>query len=221
MPGVVPSASRDQDLLLRLANGNMRTLDSALLAGVLLLIQAPPEDGLATIHGRVIDSATKLPIARARVILVRTNRGATVMGREVFETVPSEGSQDPISAHFAVLTSDKGDFSFRVVGPVKFRLFADREGYVRGEAGSSGGGSYEANPGTLKTEIVISLHPESTIAGRVIDANTRQPLPGLAVMPYRYRGIGGGRVLGPAGSSSITDKDGRYEIGGLTQSQRA
>ncbi len=181
-----------------------------MLAALALFLFAAQTDKLATIEGKVLDAVTNQPLAGARVILLRTDRGATIIGPQLWETLADPSGHDPKGDTVAVLTGIDGAFRFRVEAPVKFMLFADYGKYVR----SSGRDRYEADA-QGKSGILIRLTPEQTMSGRVTDVDTGEPVRGMAVVPCRYLSGGGGRMLAPAGRSGTTDEDGRYRLEGL------
>ena len=53
------------------------------LALALAVVAAPAQDHLATVEGRVIDSFNQLPVAGARVVLLRTDRGTVTFGPDI------------------------------------------------------------------------------------------------------------------------------------------
>ncbi len=165
-----------------------------MLAALALFLFAAQTDRLAIVEGKVLDGVTNQPLAGARVILLRTDRGRTIIGPQLWDTVADPGGHDPKAETIAVLTGTDGAFRFQVEAPVKFYLSADYRKYVR----SARGTSYEADAqGT--SGIVIRLTPEQTITGRVTDVDTGDPVRGLAVVACRYRSTGPGRMLLPTG----------------------
>ncbi len=180
-----------------------------MLVAFALLLFTVQADKLADIEGKVLDAATNQPLASARVILLRTDRGPAVISQKLWEAVPGPGGQDSKADTLAVLTGIDGTFRFKLEVPAKFSLFADYGGYVRSSAGRHEVG-LEGNKG-----IIIRLTPEQTISGRVIDVDTGEPVRGLAVVACRYLSFGSGRMLVAAGSGT-TDGDGNYRIKGLT-----
>ncbi len=182
-----------------------------MLAAMALFLFVAQTDRLATIEGKVLDAVTNQPLAGARIIMLRTDRGGAVIGARLWDTVADPGGYEPNADTIAVLTGIDGVFQFRVAAPVKFMLFADLGEYVR----FSGRARYEADAkGT--SGIVIRLTPEQTISGRITDVDTDKPVRGMAVVPCRYLSATSGRLLVPAGRSGTTDAEGRYRLEGLT-----
>lgn len=181
-----------------------------LLAFALLFFSAQA-DKLADIEGKVLDAVTNQPLAGARVILLRTDRGLTVISSQLWDTIPDPNGQDPKARTLAVVTDIDGAFRFKVEAPVKFYLFSDYGGYVRSRHGQSH--TADSN-GT--TGILIRLTPEVSISGRVTDVDTGEPVRGLSVVARRRVSAGFGRLLVPAGRSGTADHNGAYRIAGLT-----
>jgi hypothetical protein len=83
----------------------------------------------------------------------------------------------------------------------------------------------QATPVEVRTDFSaddIDIHlgepaPTYAVLGRVIDADSGQPAPGLPVniVPRRIRGAGGGRAIGGP-SGSVAGADGAFRVTGLT-----
>jgi hypothetical protein len=178
----------------------------------LAFLLTPPVEAAVTIEGKVIDSATKLPVAGARVVLVRVDRSGVAITSGVFDTRPSAGEPDPGADRLAAVTGSNGVFRFAVEAPAKFVLFVDAAGYVRTETAVSRESTYVLKAGTPITDITIRLSPELSISGRVVDGESDQPMPDLSVMAHRYRSIGSGKILIADGGTARTDEHGRFRF---------
>lgn len=182
-----------------------------LLALSAALLFAQQTDQLSTVEGKVVDAATELPIAGARVIATRSDGQAWSMGGSLLDTQPSAGEQDPKADRMAVLTGSDGRFRLRLEGPAHFALWVDAAGYVKPRLGIGPDNMFEVKPDAPKTDILMKLARESALTGRVIDADTKEPLPDFWVTARRYRPGGPRQSLMPAGDSA-TGKDGRFSL---------
>lgn len=179
----------------------------------LLATLASAQD-LATVEGRVIDSATKQPIPGARVVCLRRAPGVGYnMG--TFEAQAKETPQPPDTITFVNITGDDGKFSFQTTSPASFRIFTRRKGYVDSGMSFETVKSIEVKPGELLKDIEIVMEAEGFISGRVIDAGSEKPVPGLTVTPMQWRVSGGTRALSFAGGSATSDDQGRFQLKGL------
>ncbi len=178
----------------------------ALLIAALLPQQT---EQLSRIEGVVLDAMTNQPVARARVIAARSSKGISA---SVLDVQPAAGEQDPAADQVAVLTDEEGRFRFGFKEPGEFALYADAEGYVRPTASIGPENTHHPTPDAPKTGIVFRLIRAVNISGRVIDADTEQPLRGLEVMPLMYRNIGPRRDLTWASRAVKTGDDGRFTI---------
>jgi protocatechuate 3,4-dioxygenase beta subunit len=120
-----------------------------------------------TIEGIVVRLGTNTPLNRARVEL----RGA-------------EGSEFVRQ----VMTFDDGRFVITGVAPGRYRLFAERNGFVRSEYGQQAPG----RPGTALTlesgrtvsGLVLAVFPTAVISGRIVDAD-RKPVAASPIAALR------------------------------------
>jgi protocatechuate 3,4-dioxygenase beta subunit len=178
------------------------------LAFALLLAQAP--DSVTVVEGKIVDSAGGLPVAGARVVLARIDKPGAAISAGLYETKPAEGDPDPKADRAAVVTGDDGIFRFRIKAPARFSLFVDAKGFVRTPTGVSPETTLSLEPGHPKTGILLRLTRELSLSGRVIDADTGEPVPKLAVRAHSHYGTS--RVLIPNGGTAMTDGDGRFRI---------
>jgi len=172
---------------------------------------AQPGPEVVAVRGKVVDRLTSLPVAGARVIVARSDRGKGAIIRSAFETQPVAGEQDPGAARTAVLTGDDGGFRFSLEAPAGFYLFVDAPGYVRPFPGIGPENSYEVSAGGSLPEILVRVDPALSVSGRVVDWETRRPVRGMAVWAQTYRLAGPATALAPAGKTR-TREDGRFVL---------
>src|SRR5262245_22625113 len=138
----------------------------AIVALLLAWLQAVPHSH-ASLQGRVIRFGTNEPVMHARIVLGKV--GGQV---EDYRTVMSE---------------EDGAVELRDLSSGSYRLYAQRDGYVASEYGqrtlSSSlnpmnplGVAITVTEGQELRDMVITMMPLGTIAGRVTDDN-RSPIP--------------------------------------------
>jgi len=181
----------------------------------LAVLQSGSAQDLAEISGKVIDSSSKLPLAGVRVVLFRWGEGASFMYDTVDKAEPMAQPQDPKSPVFSMLTGDDGRFSFKTT-PSYFSLYAKSRGYVGWGDDSATRRFLTLKPGQKVADILIAMDMPGSISGRVIDPETGKPVPGLAVTPMAWQISDGSRALVFAGEAATSDKNGVYEIKGLS-----
>ncbi|MGC4054013.1 MAG: carboxypeptidase-like regulatory domain-containing protein [Paludibaculum sp.] len=168
----------------------------------------------AEISGQVIDSATKQPLAGARVVLVRMGPGASYSMR-TFEMELSPESPHPAAAGFAFLTGDQGLFRCKVTAPAEFMVFVSRPGYVKWGMSFETQRTLSIKPRVNPEPLRIPLEGEGSITGRVVDADSGAPLAGLSVVALKWRVARGNRSLLSASEYATTAADGSYELKGI------
>lgn len=197
---------------------------AAILAGVILFSQtshgapqAPPTPpaGLATgpatgqagqprqpqppgkITGRVLRVDTGRPLPKASVTLAPEGRFSDVM------TVRVDGN---------------GAFEFSEVVPGRYRVSAERNGYVRQTYGQRGGGPgvvLEVQSKQVVDKIQFSLERGGVISGNVLDEDN-EPVEGVDVRAMRVRFVPGGKQRTIALKTARTDDLGNYRLTGLS-----
>jgi hypothetical protein len=170
-----------------------------------------PANETIPVRGKVLDSATSLPVAGARVIMARSDRAGGPSLRAALETQPAAGDPDPRADRVAVLTGADGTFSFALETPVHFYLYADAAGYVLPFMGIGPENTFEIKRGGSIPDILVRMTPAQSISGRIIDEETGSPAVGLSVRARAYRQAGPGRSLAVAGAAR-TGEDGRFVI---------
>ncbi len=160
-----------------------------------------PEE-LCTVEGNVQDVRTGQPLRRVNIILMRLDAG------------PGPGAtRAPVTA-----TSADGRFGLKDIEPGRYRISADRTGYVRQEYGAR-------KPGTLGTtltlekgqsvkDLEIKLSPQAVISGRILDEDG-EPMQHAMVSLVRQRFFQGRKRYEPSHSASSNDL-GDYRIFGIS-----
>lgn len=154
-----------------------------------------PEDR-GTVKGQVISSATGEPLKKANLVLMRA------------ESPP---------ATYSAVTDTGGKFSIPDVDPGKYRLMAERNGFVRQFYGARGnnmtGQTLTLAPRGKITGLVFKLTPQAVISGHVFDEDG-DPVPHVSVEALQSRYLQGKKHLLPRSSASTNDL-GEYRIFGL------
>jgi hypothetical protein len=167
---------------------------------------APPRDtsargpapavGTGVVRGRIVAGDTGLPLRRARVIL-RTL-----------------GAGEPR----ATLSDAEGAFGFDNLPAGRYQLHGTKARYVDGTVGARRPGGpgrpFELADGQTLDSMVLTLAAAGVITGRVLD-DFGDIVPGVTVMPMRYRMINGERQLMPMGRPHATDDTGTFRLYGL------
>jgi hypothetical protein len=170
---------------------------------------APPRDtsargpapavGTGVVRGRVVAGDTGLPLRRARVMLNSLGRGEPRV----------------------TLSDTDGAFAFDALPAGRYQLHASKARYVDGTLGArrpgAAGRPFELADGQTFDSVVLTLAAAGVITGRVLD-DFGDIMPGVAVMPMRYRTINGERQLvsmGMGGRQATSDDTGTFRLYGL------
>ena len=151
-----------------------------------------PED-LGSIEGQVFNAATGEPLRKATVSL----RGLTGRGQPM--AVTSDASR-----------------TFRLTGvePGRYRLFAERNGFVRQEYGARAperpGTALTLDKAQKVTAIALRLTPQAVITGRIVDEDG-DPVRNVSVQAMRMGYNQGRRQLISAGNVQTNDL-GEYRL---------
>ncbi len=164
-----------------------------LIVLALLLIQAPQ----SSLEGRVIALGADHAITQARLVLTKV-----------------QGQLENIRT---TTTDESGRFSIPNLAPGQYRLFAERDGYLRTEYGQRGA----SRTGTIITvgggqdlqNIVVTMTPTGVIAGRIRDVYGH-PIRNVAVHALKATYREGRRNLNLV-QMAQTDDLGEYRIFGL------
>lgn len=149
----------------------------------------------ASITGRVL-RADGVALPKAAVLLLPEARGAEVQ---------------------AVRVRSNGTFEFAEVPPGRYRLAAERSGFVRQVYGQRGGGPgvmLDVQPGQRVTGIELRLERAGVISGNVTDEDG-EPVEGVPVYAQRVRFVAGGFQRVSNARTARTDDLGNYRLPGL------
>src|SRR6266849_6318615 len=119
------------------------------------------------VEGLVVKAATGEPLSKARVVLGK-----------------AEGREQP----YVTVTEAGGRFTLKDIEPGRYRLWVERDGYVRQEYGqrssSRPGSILSLERGQQLRDITLRMLPSAVIAGRVSDEDG-EPLPHVSVQALR------------------------------------
>ena len=150
----------------------------------------------ARLSGRVLRDDSGLSLAKATVLMFLDGR-----------------PQDNLSAR----TDRSGVFEFPEVSPGRYRLRAQRNGFVAQPYGARGGGPgvvLVVEAGQRLEKIEFRLLPAGVITGNVRDEDN-EPVEGVEVRALRARFSAGGQLETSSARSSRTDDLGNYRLPGL------
>jgi len=157
-----------------------------------------PAPSRQSMTGRLVKLGTTEPVVRARIVLART------------------GGQ--LEDYKTSVSDDAGAFTFRDLSPGTYRLFAEREGFIRTEHGQRG-----ANPtgvpitlisGQDVQDVVVAIIPAGVITGRVLD-NDRNPVRRVWVRALKAIYRDGQRNFNVVDHAETNDL-GEYRVFGLS-----
>jgi hypothetical protein len=162
---------------------------------VVCLAAAQPQER-CTVEGQVLKAGTGEPLKKARVVLRNVDERDVV---------------------YSTSTVESGRFVVTNVRPGRYRLSAERNGYLRVNYGqrrpNQAGTVLTLEPGRRVRDIVLDLIPFAVISGRVIDEDG-EPMAHVRTMALRLSRERGRRELLP-GAGAGTDDRGEYRIFGL------
>jgi protocatechuate 3,4-dioxygenase beta subunit len=147
-----------------------------------------------SISGRVV-TASGEPVRRAIVVL------------EVVKYADDSG--DTLSD---ITTGDNGEFTFADLAPARYRLEAEKSGYVAGRFPRSNS-LVRIVQSDVVDDVTLHLTPVSVVSGNVLDGNG-EPLAKAVIRLLQYKYYPGGRRLTIA-HEAISDERGEYRIGDL------
>src|ERR1035438_1030965 len=179
----------------------MRWMGALLLLPLALAAQTKPDDSCA-ISGQVSNAATGEPVRRASVSLRRID--------------PSPGTTT-IQVSQTVATDAAGQFAMAGIAPGKYRLTAERNGFIATQYGSRGPGKagtlLTLEAGQKSSDLAMRLTPHGVITGRVLDEEG-DPVPGANVQVSRQIYAQGRKQMSRTGAASSNDL-GEYRVFGL------
>ena len=179
----------------------MRWIGALLLLPLALAAQTKPDDS-CSVSGQVSNAATGEPVRRALVSLRRIDMSPGVTNIQVSNT----GSTDAA-----------GQFAIAGIAPGKYRLSAERSGFITTQYGARG----PNKPGTLLTleagqkssDLAMRLTPQGVIAGRVLDEEG-EPVANVDVQVLRQQYMQGRKQMARTGGATTNDL-GEYRVFGL------
>jgi uncharacterized surface anchored protein len=167
--------------------------------------QAPPK---GTVEGQVVNAKTGAPLKKAAVrlnmIMPPGSRNAAPVpgaanGAIAMPVQPTMRSVD---------TDDQGRFTFTGLDAGKYRLSAERQGFLRqsyGQRKYSGGGSpILVSDGQTVKGLLFKLNPQGVITGKVLDEDG-EPLAGVQVRAMRNMYSNGKRQWMQVGNGNSSD----------------
>jgi len=188
--------------------------------------QAPPK---GSISGQIVNAKTGAPLKKAGVrlntVMNANGRGPTAVN------LPSPSdptAQAQLQAALAALqnvqtslgdnfrgpnvrtveTDDQGRFTFANLDSGKYRLSAERQGFLRqsyGERKYSGGGTpIVVGDGQNIKDLQLRMNPQAVIVGKVLDEDG-EPLANVQVHAHRYVYQGGKHVWGQVRTATTSD----------------
>lgn len=159
----------------------------------LALLQAPA--GRLILEGQAVTVGTNAPVPHARIVVAKVG-GA-------------------VADYRTGVADANGRFTFRDLTAGSYRVFTERQGFLRGEHGrrtASGNGTpvwlVEGQP----TRITVTMIPTGAISGRVLDNG--RPTRGVLVRAMRASFFDGRRTLAMA-DYARSDDLGEYRLFGL------
>jgi len=148
-----------------------------------------------TISGKVLTGSGE-PLRRATVAIERVKY--------------ADGSTETVGD---TTTGDNGDFTFPDLAPARYRLQAEKSGYVAGHFPRTRA-LVRITSGDVVDDITLRLVPVCVVSGSVLDGNG-EPLAKAVIRLLRYKYYPGGRRLTVA-REAISDERGEYRIGDLS-----
>jgi hypothetical protein len=144
----------------------------------------------------VVKAGTGEPLRKALIVLRKT---------------------DARDSSYSASTGDDGRFVIPYVEPGRYRLSAERNGYLRANYGqrrpNEAGAVLTLTPGERRGNIVLNLVPFAVISGRVFDEDG-EPLAHVRMQALR-RNLESGRRQLVTSAAATTDDRGEYRIFGL------
>ncbi len=173
-----------------------------MLLAALAQAQSPtdtPQDK-ARIEGTLYNKVTGQPLRKATVSLHKAG-----------ETRQHGQSAPP--AAYAVMTDTEGKFVFEDVDPGRYKMAADRPGYIHATYRPASGALLNAAPGQDLKDIRFPITPQGVIAGRVVDEDG-DPLTEVGIQAYEWSVFRGARRLQYARQAMVDDL-GNFRIANL------
>ena len=159
----------------------------------LALLQAPA--GRLTLEGQAVALGTNAPVPHARIVVAKVG-GA-------------------VADYRTGVADANGRFAFRDLAAGNYRVFTERQGYLRGEHGrraASGNGTPVWLVEGQAARITVTMIPTGAISGRVLDDG--RPARGVLVRAMRASFFDGRRSLAMV-DYARSDDLGEYRLFGL------
>jgi protocatechuate 3,4-dioxygenase beta subunit len=157
---------------------------------------AYPQRQGAQVQGHVLNALTNEPIRKAHVSLQRLD------------------AKDP---SVVAITDSTGQFLLAGIEPGRYRLGAERTGYIRGAFGArrtdGPGTALVLEQGQQLQDLVFKLMPQSVITGRVLDEEG-EPVPDVHVQALGFAYVRGRRQLTSV-QDTVSDDLGEYRLHSL------
>jgi protocatechuate 3,4-dioxygenase beta subunit len=112
----------------------------------------------------------------------------------------------------SAITGDNGEFVFTGLGPARYRLLAEKSGYVIGHLPRARA-LIAVGSGEEVKDVVLHLVPVAVVEGRILDGNG-EPLAKAVVRLLQYRYMAGRRRLGVV-REVLSDERGEFRMGDL------
>jgi uncharacterized surface anchored protein len=188
--------------------------------------QTPPK---GSITGQVVNAKTGTPLKKAsiRLTMIRNSNGGAPVAASLPD--PSSPLQQQLMSEIisqlplvqtglgqqyrgpnirSVDTDEQGRFSFTGLDGGKYRLTAERQGFLRqnyGERKYSGSGTpIIVGDGQNIKDLQLRMNPQAVITGKVLDEDG-EPLANVQVRAHRYIYQQGKRVWGQVASATSSD----------------
>jgi uncharacterized surface anchored protein len=188
--------------------------------------QAPPKSSLS---GQIVNAKTGAPLKKATVRLTmlmnRDGRGPVAAPLPAPAAPGQQQMMDQIMAQLATVqtslgqnyrgptvktadTDEQGRFTFANLDSGKYRLTAERQGFLRqnyGERKFSGTGTpIVVGDGQNVKDIQVRMNPQAVITGKVLDEDG-EPLANVQVQAHRYMYQGGKHTWNQVMSGQTSD----------------
>ena len=155
---------------------------------------------LCTLQGAVLNVFNQQPLRKAKVTL---------------KPVIGSSSATP----YSTTTETDGKFTLEKVEPGRYTLFAEKEGFVRGNYGAARpmgmGATLQLKDTQTLKELIVKLAAQGALTGRISDAEG-EPVRGVMVWALKTQVVLGHKRLVPAGAPTITDDRGQYRVSSLS-----
>ena len=114
-------------------------------------------------------------------------------------------------------TDSAGQFAITGIAPGKYRLSAERSGFINTQYGARGpnkpGTLLTLEPGQKSSDLAMRLTPQGVIAGRVLDEDG-EPVANVDVQVLRQQYMQGRKQMARTGGATTNDL-GEYRVFGL------